>query len=44
MKLEVSTIFSLQSVNELAANSMKLMSDFTLMVAPPETDHSAVVF
>ena len=34
----------MQSVNELAANSMKLMSDFTLMVAPPETDHSAVVF
>ena len=33
-----------ESLNELNANSMELMSDFTLMVAPVETDTSAVVF
>ena len=33
-----------ESLNELNANDMELMSDFTLTVAPVETDGSAVVF
>lgn len=33
-----------ESLNELNANDMELLSDFTLTVAPVETDGSAVVF
>ena len=33
-----------ESLNMLNANNMQLMSDFTLMVAPTETDGSSVVF